>query len=115
MYATTCDAFSGDETPHEGLALAAHVAVALAAAQKIEQLYLGMQRRTAIGQAQGILMERFDISADRAFVLLQRVSSTSNTKPHQVAVEIVTTRRLPSPERPSRRPTVQDPDAADRV
>jgi GAF domain-containing protein len=97
MYATTVDAFSGDDTRHEGLALAAHIAVALAAAQKIEQLHLGMDRRTIIGQAQGILMERFDITADRAFTVLQRVSSTSNTKLHQVAVDLVTSRKIPTP------------------
>jgi GAF domain-containing protein len=94
MYSTTPGAF-GRSDEVEGQALAAHVAVALAAAQEIEQLQTALVSRTVIGQAEGILMERFDISATRAFDVLRRVSSLSNTKLSLVARELVETRRVP--------------------
>jgi GAF domain-containing protein len=96
MYSKTPDVF--DESDQvEAEALAAHVAVALAAAQEIEQLQTALTSRTVIGQAEGILMERFDISATRAFDVLRRVSSHSNTKLSLIAKELVETRRVPVP------------------
>ncbi len=95
LYSWRPGAFSMRDDRHEGLALGAHVAVALASAQQIEHLNAAVVSRTVIGQACGILMERFDIDANRAFQVLQRVSSHTNTKLHQVASQLVETRRLP--------------------
>ncbi len=78
-----------------GLALAAHAALAVVAAREIETLHLAVDSRTIIGQAVGILMERFDIDADRAFAVLKRVSQNSNRKVREIAHELVTTRRTP--------------------
>ena len=47
--------------------------------------------RDLIGQAKGMLMERYQISGDRAFLLLTRISQNSNRKLHQVATELVET------------------------
>jgi AmiR/NasT family two-component response regulator len=47
------------------------------------------QTRKTIGQAIGILMERYRIDADRAFQFLIRASSTSNVKLRDVADEVV--------------------------
>jgi len=94
LYSTRADAFT-EEDYLEGGALAAQVAVALVAAREIEHLNIAVAGRTVIGQAQGILMERFGIDADRAFAVLQRVSSHSNRKLYRVADELVTTRRTP--------------------
>ena len=77
---------------HQGLALAAHVAVAAGAALNVEHLEKGLVGRTVIGQAEGILMERFGLSADRAFQVLVRMSSQGNVKLHKVAEELVRTR-----------------------
>ena len=96
MYSWQPQAFSMAGDRSEGLALGAHVAVALAAAQQIEGLNTAIASRTIIGQAEGILMERFGIEGDRAFEVLRRVSSNSNTKLHAVAAELVLTRRIPS-------------------
>jgi AmiR/NasT family two-component response regulator len=49
-----------------------------------------------IGQAQGILMERFAMTADQAFALLARVSSHSNTKVSVLAADLVRTRGTPT-------------------
>lgn len=95
MYSKQANAFDHPGDHYEAQALAAHVAVALAAAQEIENLNAALGTRTTIGQAEGILMERFDLSAERAFDVLKRVSSHSNVKLHSVATELVRTRRLP--------------------
>lgn len=94
LYAHRVDAFDSDDV-YNGLALAAHVGVALAGAQKAEHLERAITNRTVIGQAEGILMERFDISAERAFAVLRRVSQERNVKLHRVAEELVDTRRVP--------------------
>ena len=95
MYAKSPNAFDHQSDRYAAQALAAHVAVALVAAQRIENLYTALDSRTVIGQAEGILMERFDLSPQSAFEVLRRVSSHSNEKLHAVALELVRTRRLP--------------------
>lgn len=97
LFSRRTNAFT-DEDVLDGLALAAHVAVALAAAMKEDQLLRALRTRTTIGQAQGILMERFDIDADHAFDVLRRVSSHSNRKLREVAAELVQSRRTPGVE-----------------
>jgi AmiR/NasT family two-component response regulator len=42
-----------------------------------------------IGQAIGILMERYQMNDDRAFAFLVRASSQTNTKLRDVAKEVV--------------------------
>lgn len=94
LYSRKAEAFDLDDI-YNGEALAAHVAVALAASRQAEQLGMAIATRTVIGQAEGILMERFDISAEQAFAVLQRVSSHSNVKLNRVAEELVRTRETP--------------------
>lgn len=94
MYATTPDAF-GTEDHHLASTFAAVAAAAISAARTEEQLQSAVQTRTLIGQAQGILMERFTLSASRAFAVLSRVSQDSNVKLVDVARQIVDTRRVP--------------------
>lgn len=79
----------------DGLALAAHIAVAVVSAKKIQQLEAAVESRTIIGEAIGMMMERFGLSSERAFGLLTRLSSDSNTKVREIAEQIVTTRELP--------------------
>jgi AmiR/NasT family two-component response regulator len=55
--------------------------------------------RDIIGQAKGMIMERFDVDAVRAFELLTRLSQDSNTKLAKVAEEIVA--RGPEPKKRS--------------
>ena len=68
----------------------------MAAAQEVEQLEKALGGRTVIGQATGILMERFDLTSDRAFSVLSRMSQQNNVKLREVAEQIVTTRTLPT-------------------
>jgi len=95
MYSRQPDAFDEKVDRPEAQALAAHIAVALASAQEVEGLNIALTSRTVIGQAEGILMERFGLSAERAFQVLQRVSSHTNTKLRAVAEELVRTRQTP--------------------
>jgi GAF domain-containing protein len=94
LYSRTRSAFTADDV-HDGMALAAHVGVALAAAQEVENLEKAIGGRTVIGQATGILMERFDLGPDRAFGLLGRLSQNKNVKLRQLAEQIVQTRTVP--------------------
>lgn len=94
LFSRNADAFGGDDMDN-ALALATHAAVAVAAEQRDEQLRIALAGRTVIGQAQGILMERFGLSADRAFGVLVRLSSQQNLKLHRVASQLVETRAVP--------------------
>jgi transcriptional regulator with GAF, ATPase, and Fis domain len=93
IYSKEVDAFDA-EAKAEGMALAAHIAIAVAAASKIDQFEEALDTRTAISQAVGVLMERFAIKPDQAFALLTRISSTENRKLRDIAVELVRTRSV---------------------
>lgn len=90
LYNSSPEAFS-DQSEHVGLLLAAHAAVAMASAQHEEQLLQAMATRDLIGQAKGILMERYKITANQAFSLLIRASQDTNSKLHDVADHLVAT------------------------
>jgi GAF domain-containing protein len=68
---------------------ATHASLALGRARSEEQLTTAIASRQVIGQAVGIVMERYDLSQERAFAYLARASSTSNVKIRDVAQEIV--------------------------
>ncbi|WP_231127892.1 ANTAR domain-containing protein [Mycobacterium colombiense] len=57
--------------------------------QEIEQLRRALETRDIIGQAKGMLMERFDIDAAAAFDLLVRLSQSSNTPVAEIAEKLV--------------------------
>jgi transcriptional regulator with GAF, ATPase, and Fis domain len=76
--------------------LGRHAAVAIATVQHASTLAQAMKARTLIGQAQGLLMERFAIDADQAFAVLRRCSQNNNVKLRKVADQLVSTRRLPT-------------------
>lgn len=75
--------------------LARRSSLVLAAVNRAEQLESAMDARTVIGQAQGILMERYDLDADRAFSVLRRYSQHANTKLRVIAEQVVRERSLP--------------------
>ncbi len=49
----------------------------------------GMRSRKVIGQAIGIIMERYGLDEDRAFGFLRRVSRQTNVKLRFVAADVV--------------------------
>ncbi len=103
LYSRTPNAFD-DESEQVGLLFASHAAVAYAGVRKEAQLVQAVGSRTLIGQATGILMERYKISPERAFLVLTRVSQNSNRKLHDIATELVrhgTVPGLPAAPTPS--------------
>jgi GAF domain-containing protein len=83
-----------DESEHIGLLLASHAAIAVADAQKLEHAAVALVNRDMIGQAKGILMERFRITADQAFDVLAEVSQETNRKVFAIAEELTRTGTL---------------------
>lgn len=88
MYSTISDEIPPDAASI-GELFARHAAVALGGAHAVEHLNRALETRKVIGQALGILMERYQMTEDRAFGFLVRASSTSNLKLHAVAQELV--------------------------
>jgi transcriptional regulator with GAF, ATPase, and Fis domain len=68
--------------------LAAHASAAFAAADRERGLAEALESRTIIGQAQGILMQTFNIDADTAFSFLRRISQHENVRLHALAEAI---------------------------
>jgi len=68
---------------------ATHAALALGKAQEIDDLHQALKTREVIGQAVGLLMQRYGLDPDGAFGFLVRSSSHSNTKVREVALQIV--------------------------
>jgi GAF domain-containing protein len=66
-----------------------HAAAAIAYAGEVSDLREAMNTRETIGKAVGIVMERYELSDDRAFAFLTRVSQHRNVKLRLVAQETV--------------------------
>ena len=84
----------GAESERVGSLFAAHAAIAFSAVRQGENLKVALESRTVIAQAQGILMERQQLSAEQAFGMLTAASQRRNVKLRVVADELIRTRRL---------------------
>jgi GAF domain-containing protein len=93
--------FSDDEV-EVAKVVAAHASVALAKLRSERDLWRAIDSRHLIGQAQGMLMERFKLAPEKAFAVLRRYSQQHNIKLHEVARELIRTGSLPG-----------EPDSAD--
>jgi GAF domain-containing protein len=100
LYARKPDSFT-EEDLVDGYAVAAQAAVTLAATSEQDQLHHALHSRKVIGEAVGMLRERFGMPSDRAFEVLKRLSSQQNTKLFKVAEHIVDTGNLPDLSRAS--------------
>ena len=85
-----------DEDVAVATIFAGHASVALATARNESSLRKAVDARHLIGQAQGILMERFNLDADQAFSILRRYSQDRNMKLRAVAEHMVEARQLPA-------------------
>ena len=72
-----------------GLVFAAHSSVAWNAARREDQFKRALASRDIIGQAKGMIMERYGVDAVRAFEVLRKLSQDSNVPLVQVASELV--------------------------
>ncbi len=78
-----------------GLAFAQQASIAITVAVEREQLVRAADARGIVGQAQGILMERYQISADQAFAVIRRSASALNQKLRAIAERIINGCSLP--------------------
>lgn len=76
--------------------VATYGAVAIAAARQHDSLVEAVYAGQCIGQAVGILRERFSIDDSRAFDVLKRYSQHTNTKLRAVAQHLLDTGQLPA-------------------
>ena len=88
LYSTTSDTLD-PRTVHTAGLFAVHAALALGKALQLHQLQIALGSRKVIGQAIGLVMERYGLTEDRAFAFLARTSSTTNVKLRDVAAELV--------------------------
>jgi GAF domain-containing protein len=100
LYADQAAAFT---SLHERVTrlLATFAALALAEAQRADQMQVALGNRDVIGQAKGILMERHGITAAAAFGYLARVSQAENMKLAAIARRLVETGELPGAPSPA--------------
>lgn len=88
VYAEKPDVFD-DDAVELGLIMATHTALAWNLVRRDEQFRSALASRDIIGQAKGMIMERFKVDAVQAFELLKRLSQSSNTPLADVARELV--------------------------
>jgi GAF domain-containing protein len=88
-YAPSARAY-GVDAESVGLLFASHAAIAMSGAEEVAQLRHAASSRDLIGQAKGILMERYGLQTDNeAFDLMVRASQSSHLKLHVVARQLV--------------------------
>jgi len=107
LFSRRAGAFT-DESEHVGLIFASHAAVAYSVARREDRMARGFLTQQVIGQAQGILMERYKLTEDRAFALLVRASQQCNLKLRDLAVRLARSGEWPMPQ-----PAAAAPDPAD--
>jgi GAF domain-containing protein len=88
IYSTTCEDID-PEAVHMAELFAAQAAIALGYAKERENLNEALHSRKVIGQAIGLVMERYQLTEDRAFAFLVRASSHSNIKLRDIAQTMV--------------------------
>ncbi|CAM4228244.1 ANTAR domain protein [Mycobacterium basiliense] len=91
LYGGEAGVFSEDSV-FIGELLAQHASVALFGAAAQVQFGDALSSRDLIGQAKGIIMERFTVDAFAAFDLLRKLSQDSNEKLVDIARRIIQTR-----------------------
>ncbi len=91
IYAEEPQAFSA-EARTLGLIFAAHSSVAWNSARRDEQFQRALSSRDVIGQAKGMIMERYRVDAVQAFEVLRKLSQDSNVPLLQIASELVENR-----------------------
>ncbi len=76
LYSHRAGAFT-DASEHVGLMFVSHAAVAYASIRRQTELVEAVASRLVIGQAQGMLMERYQLDPAQAFAVLVRASQSS--------------------------------------
>ena len=88
LYASRPNAFD-DDTRHAAALFARHAGLALDKSLTITNLTEALQTRQTIGQAIGIVMQRYTVDEAQAFRHLVRLSQTTNIKLRDIARSVV--------------------------
>lgn len=96
LYGTEPATFDEDDASVTEI-FARHASVAVATARDEAGLRRAMDAHHAVGLAQGVLMERYGLDADRAFAVLSRLSHRNRIKLREAADQVIATARS-SPE-----------------
>lgn len=88
VYAEEPNSF-GRNSRDIGLVFAAHSSVAWNSARRDEQFKRALASRDTIGQAKGMIMERYGVDAVQAFDVLRKLSQDSNVPLVRVAGDLV--------------------------
>lgn len=99
LYARSAYHYSEDDIASAQI-VAAHASVGLARSRSEQNLWRAVDARHVIGQAQGILMERYSLSAQAAFAVLKRYSQQHNVKLRDVAVHLLQSGEMPGIDGP---------------
>lgn len=90
MYSKSADAFEHEDQETADL-IAVHATAALGSSVHLDQLSTALASRTVIGQATGIIMDRFGLDATASFGVLRRLSQAENLKLRDIAQRVVET------------------------
>ncbi|SDP27953.1 GAF domain-containing protein [Nakamurella panacisegetis] len=96
LISTVSDAFD-DESNSLARIFGAHAAIALSGARLTANMTAALSSRDIIGQAKGILMERFKVTPDVAFTMLVKASSHTNVKLRTLCEDLSSTGHFPNP------------------
>ncbi len=77
-----------------GLGFAQQASIAITVATERERLLEAADSRGIIGQAQGVLMERYHVGPDQAFAVIRRASAALNQRLRSIAERIIGGRSL---------------------
>jgi GAF domain-containing protein len=94
-YSTATRAFDSTDEAVASI-FARHAADALDAAEERAGLRKALRSRQVIGVAQGLLMQRFNLSLDQSFEVLRRYSQNQNLKLRELAEQLVIEGRIPT-------------------
>ncbi len=88
LYSSKPHAFMSEDRT-AGLALAAHIAVALSSVQDLASQENAALGASVIGQAQGILMHRYELLPSQAFLVLARAAQQDDSTLQAIAENLV--------------------------
>lgn len=94
LYSSAPNAFT-ERSEHVGWLLASHAAVAFSSARTHAQLHSAMETRHSIGEAIGIVMERYKLDEDQAFSVLKKSSQDQNIKLREIVRTVTETGEIP--------------------
>ncbi len=94
LYSSQPDAFT-KRSEQVGWIFASHAAVAFASSRNDAQMHEAIETRQGIGEAMGIIMQRYEVTEDQAFEVLKRSSQHLNVKLRDVARKVVETGEVP--------------------